>query len=95
MNEFKLIADDAKMMKIIERCKDLLIENKFFTLNNIGRDNVTLEANFIYDYHMDYLEVDEYILLIEELFEVGISHDEAEKLDCVGGVCNWLYQKIM
>jgi len=95
MGKFKLIADDAKMAEIIEKCKELLCNNRLFKLEDIERDNITLEGKFGFDYGMDSLVRVEYIMLIEEDFDLGIPDDEAEKLDCVGEVCNWLYQKIM
>lgn len=53
-------------------------------------DQVTPEAKFVEDLGADSLDVVEMIMALEQEFDISISDDEAEKLQSVGDVVNYI-----
>ena len=93
MGQFhQLVANDIRMQSIIEKCGNLLYQNEYFCLSDdIDRASITLEGTFKDAYGLDSLETVEYIMVIEKKFNLGIPDDEAEHIDCLGDICNWIY----
>ncbi len=60
----------------------------------VSAEEVTLEASFIDDLGADSLDLVELIMAMEEEFELEISDEDAEKIQTVQDVVNYINQHI-
>jgi acyl carrier protein len=60
----------------------------------VGEDEVTPEASFIDDLGADSLDLVELIMALEEEFGLEISDEEAEKIQTVQDVINYINEHI-
>ena len=60
----------------------------------VGEDEVTPEASFIDDLGADSLDLVELIMAMEEEFGLEISDEEAEKIQTVQDVINYINEHI-
>ena len=60
----------------------------------VGEDEVALEASFIDDLGADSLDLVELIMAMEEEFGLEISDEEAEKIQTVQDVINYVNEHI-
>ena len=61
---------------------------------NVSEEQVTLEANFIDDLGADSLDQVELVMALEEEFGPEIPEEEAEKLQTVGSVIEYVEKNI-
>lgn len=59
----------------------------------VSADQVTLEAKFVEDLGADSLDTVELVMALEEEFDVEVPDDEAEKLQAVSDVVNFITSK--
>jgi acyl carrier protein len=67
--------------KIKERISDIL---------GVDPDDITMESSFMDDLGADSLDVVELIMALEEEFEIEIPDEEAEKIQTVGDVVEYI-----
>ena len=60
----------------------------------VGEDEVAVEASFIEDLGADSLDLVELIMALEEEFGLEISDEEAEKIQTVQDVINYINEHI-
>lgn len=57
-------------------------------------DIIKLDTKFITDLGADSLDTVEIIMMVEDMFDIDVPDDDAEKLMTVGAVANYLEKKI-
>ncbi len=72
-----------------EKVKDIIVEQL-----GVNADQVTPEARFIDDLGADSLDTVELVMAFEEEFGVEVPDDEAEKLQTVNNVVEYLKENI-
>ena len=70
---------------IEDRVKDIIVDQL-----GVNADQVTLSAKFIEDLGADSLDTVELVMAFEEEFEIEVPDEEAEKLQSVGDVVNYI-----
>ena len=60
----------------------------------VPTDEITPESNFIEDLGADSLDIVELIMSIEELADIDVPDDDAEKLTTVQGVYDYVKKKV-
>lgn len=70
---------------IEDRVKDIIVDQL-----GVNADQVTLEAKFIEDLGADSLDTVELVMAFEEEFDIEVPDEEAEKLQSVGDVVNYI-----
>jgi acyl carrier protein len=70
---------------IEDRVKDIIVDQL-----GVNADQVTLAAKFIEDLGADSLDTVELVMAFEEEFEIEVPDEEAEKLQSVGDVVNYI-----
>ena len=70
---------------IEQRVKDIIVEQL-----GVNADQVTPEAKFIEDLGADSLDTVELVMALEEEFDTEIPEEEAEKLQTVGSVIQYV-----
>jgi acyl carrier protein len=60
----------------------------------VGEDEVTMEASFIDDLGADSLDLVELIMAMEEEFSLEISDEDAEKIQTVQDVVNYISEHV-
>ena len=60
----------------------------------VGEDEVTPEASFVDDLGADSLDLVELIMAMEEEFSLEISDEEAEKIQTVQDVINYINEHV-
>lgn len=73
------------MASIEERVKEIIVEQL-----GVEPEEVTEEASFINDLGADSLDTVELVMALEEEFDREIPDEEAEKLDTVGKVTEYI-----
>ncbi len=76
-------------MAIEERIKEIIADQL-----GVEADKITPEAKFIEDLGADSLDVVELIMAFEEEFGIEIPDEDAEKIQTVGDVINYLKEKV-
>lgn len=76
------------MAAIEERIKEIIVEQL-----GVEIDEVTLEASFINDLGADSLDTVELVMALEEEFDQEIPDEDAEKMDTVGKVIDYIKSK--
>lgn len=70
---------------IEERVKEIIVDQL-----GVNADQVTPEAKFVEDLGADSLDTVELVMAFEEEFDVEVPDEEAEKLQSVGDVINFI-----
>ena len=75
-------------MSLEDKVKEIIVEQL-----GVNADQVTPEASFIEDLGADSLDTVELVMAFEEEFGAEIPDEDAEKLQSVGGVLEYLKSK--
>ena len=67
------------------RVKDIIVDQL-----GVNADQVTTEAKFVEDLGADSLDTVELVMAFEEEFDIEVPDEEAEKLQAVGDVVNYI-----
>jgi len=67
------------------RVKDIIVDQL-----GVNADQVTLEAKFVEDLGADSLDTVELVMAFEEEFDIEVPDEEAEKLQSVGNVVDYI-----
>jgi acyl carrier protein len=76
-------------MAVFEKVKDVVVEEL-----GVSEDQVTPEANFTEDLGADSLHLVEVILRLEEVFEIEIPDEDAEKVNTVADAVQYVEEKL-
>lgn len=76
-------------INILEKVKSIVVDQL-----DASPDQVNPEAKFVEDLGADSLDVVEMIMALEQEFDISISDDEAEKLQSVGDVVNYITEAL-
>ncbi|AAC07567.1 MAG: acyl carrier protein [Aquifex sp.] len=76
-------------MSLEERVKEIIAEQL-----GVEKEKITPEAKFVEDLGADSLDVVELIMAFEEEFGIEIPDEDAEKIQTVGDVINYLKEKV-
>lgn len=76
------------MADTLERVKKIVVEQL-----NVEEDEVTLEASIKEDLGADSLDVVDLIMQLEDEFGLSIEEEEAEKINTVGDIVNYIESK--
>ncbi|HSP43547.1 MAG TPA: acyl carrier protein [Luteolibacter sp.] len=68
-----------------DRVKDIIVDQL-----GVNADQVTPEAKFVEDLGADSLDTVELVMAFEEEFDIEVPDEEAEKLQSVGDVINYI-----
>ena len=75
-------------MALEDKVRDIIVEQL-----GVNAEHVTREASFIEDLGADSLDTVELVMAFEEEFGAEIPDEDAEKLQTVGDVINYIEQK--
>jgi len=75
------------MANIFDEVKEVIVEQL-----NVSPDEVKPESKFVEDLGADSLDVVELIMALEEKFEIQIPDSEAEKIQTVQDIVNYIEQ---
>src|SRR5438445_7524839 len=73
---------------IEEKVKDIIVEQL-----GVNPEQVTPQASFIEDLGADSLDIVELVMAFEEEFSVEVPDEDAEKLQTVGDVINYIKER--
>ncbi len=76
-------------MAIEERIKEIIADQL-----GVETEKITPEAKFVEDLGADSLDIVELIMAFEEEFGIEIPDEDAEKIQTVGDVINYLKEKV-
>jgi len=76
-------------MAVEERIKEIIADQL-----GVELEKITPEAKFVEDLGADSLDVVELIMAFEEEFGIEIPDEDAEKIQTVGDVINYLKEKV-
>jgi acyl carrier protein len=71
-----------------EKVKDIIVEQL-----GVNPEQVTPQASFIEDLGADSLDIVELVMAFEEEFSVEVPDEDAEKLQTVGDVINYIKER--
>ena len=73
---------------MLEKMKEIIADQL-----GVSEDEVTLEASFKEDLDADSLDLFEFVMALEEEYDVEIPSDDLAELNTVGDVINYLKDK--
>lgn len=74
---------------VFDKVKDIIVEQL-----SVNEDEVTMEASFVDDLGADSLDVVEFIMALEEEFDIEIPDEAAEKVGTVGDVVEYIKSRV-
>jgi len=77
------------LMDIFSKVKEIIVNEL-----SVDEEAITMEARFIEDLGADSLDTAELIMKFEEVFDLSIPDDEAEKLRTVGDAVRYLDSRL-
>lgn len=78
-----------KMEEITSRLKEIVMDRL-----DVEEDQIKPEASFVEDFGADSLDIVELIMGIEEVFDIEIPDEDAEKLTNVGEAMEYIKGKL-
>jgi acyl carrier protein len=75
-------------MALLDDIKEVVVEQL-----SVNADDVKEDAKFVEDLGADSLDVVELVMALEEKFDIEIPDDEAEKIQTVADVVNYIQSK--
>ncbi len=75
-------------MALLDDIKEVVVEQL-----SVNADEVKEDAKFVEDLGADSLDVVELVMALEEKFDIEIPDDEAEKIQTVSDVLNYVESK--
>jgi len=75
-------------MALLDDIKEVVVEQL-----SVSPDEVKEDAKFVEDLGADSLDVVELVMALEEKFDIEIPDDEAEKIQTVADVVNYIESK--
>ena len=78
----------ASPEEIAERIKNIIVEQL-----GVSKEELTPQASFIEDLGADSLDIVELIMALEEEYEMEIPDEDAEKIQTVEDVINYVQSK--
>ncbi|GAB6431188.1 acyl carrier protein [Bacillus cereus] len=72
-------------MTVVEKLTDMIADRL-----NVEKSEITMESNFKDDLGADSLDIVEFVMQLEDEFDVEIPDEEAENLTTVGDVVAYL-----
>jgi acyl carrier protein len=72
-------------MALFDEIKEVIVEQL-----NVNPEEIKLESNFVEDLGADSLDVVELVMALEEKFEIEIPDSEAEKIQTVKDVVDYI-----
>jgi acyl carrier protein len=78
----------ASSEEIAERIKNIIVEQL-----GVSKEELTPQASFIEDLGADSLDIVELIMALEEEYEMEIPDEDAEKIQTVEDVINYVQSK--
>ena len=78
-----------KKEEVLARLKEIITDRL-----DVEEDQIVPEATFVEDLGADSLDIVELIMGIEEVFDIEIPDEDAEKLTSVGEAMNYTLSKI-
>ena len=75
--------------EIFEKVKKVIMEQL-----GVSDSAITLEASFIDDLGADSLDIVELIMALEEEFDIEITDSDAEKVETVGDVVDYIKEHV-
>ncbi len=76
-------------MSVEDRIKGLIVDQL-----GVSGDEIVPEASFIDDLGADSLDIVELVMAMEEVFDVEIPDDDAEKIQTIGDAISYLKEKL-
>ena len=76
-------------MDIFEKVKKIVVDQL-----GVDEDEVTPEASFVDDLGADSLDIVELVMAFEEEFDLEIPDEDAEKINTVGDVVDYLKSRV-
>lgn len=70
---------------MFEKIRDIIAEEL-----SIAKEKVTMEAKLTEDLGADSLDAVELIMAIEDAFDIQVSDEAAEKIECVGDIVKYV-----
>ncbi|ADE71232.1 MULTISPECIES: acyl carrier protein [Priestia] len=77
------------MAEVLERVTTIIVDRL-----GVDKSEVKLESSFKEDLGADSLDVVEFVMELEEEFDIEISDEEAEKISTVGDAVNYIQSQI-
>ncbi|HOB21622.1 MAG: acyl carrier protein [Firmicutes bacterium] len=76
-------------MNVFDKVKELIVENL-----GVNPEAVTPEASFVEDLGADSLDVVEFVMALEQEFELEIPDEDAEGIKTVGDAVDYISERI-
>ena len=77
------------MAEVLERVTTIIVDRL-----GVDKSEVKLESSFKENLGADSLDVVEFVMELEEEFDIEISDEEAEKISTVGDAVNYIQSQI-
>ncbi len=78
----------ASSSEVTEKVKGIIVEQL-----GVSMEEVTPEASFIEDLGADSLDIVELVMALEEEYDLEISDEDAEKIQTVQDVINYIQER--
>ncbi len=75
----------SEEQSVEERVKEIIVKQMDGT-----KEQVTLETSFVNDLGADSLDTVELVMALEDAFDISIPDEDAEKMQSVGDVVNYI-----
>ena len=75
-------------MDVFEKVKEITVEQL-----EVDADSVTMDASFIDDLEADSLDIVELMMELEEIFDIEIPDEDAEKISTIGDAVEYIKER--